>query len=96
VNFGEKLKVLRKGRNLTQQQLANRLNVAKSIISYYESGDRFPSYDVLIKIARIFHVTTDFLLDIEKTRTMDVSDLHDEDIIVLESVANALRQKHTG
>ena len=64
MNFGEKLKMLRTGQNLTQQQLATRLGVAKSVVSYYESGDRFPSYDVLIKIAHIFNVSTDYLLDI--------------------------------
>ncbi len=94
MNFGEKLKTLRKGQKLTQQQLADRLGVAKSIVSYYESGDRFPSYDVLVKIARTFHVTTDFLLDMERTRILDVSDLTEEDINVLEIVANALRNKY--
>lgn len=93
MNFGEKLKTLRKGQKLTQQQLADRLGVAKSVVSYYESGDRFPSYDVLVKIARTFHVTTDFLLDVERTRILDVSDLSEEDITVLETVAEALRKK---
>lgn len=94
MDFGQKLKTLRKGQKLTQQQLATRLGVAKSVVSYYESGDRFPSYDVLVKIARTFHVTTDFLLDIERTRILDVSDLTDDDITVLETVADALRKKN--
>ena len=50
LEFGKKLKELRKANNLTQSQLAERIGLAKSIISYYESGDRWPSYDVLIKI----------------------------------------------
>lgn len=93
MDFGNRLKTLRKNQKMTQQQLAIRLGVAKSIISYYESGDRFPSYDVLTKIARTFHVTTDFLLGLERSRTLDVSDLNDADIAVLETVANALRKK---
>ena len=93
MDFGNRLKTLRKNQKMTQQQLAIRLGVAKSVISYYESGDRFPSYDVLTKIARTFHVTTDFLLGLERTRTLDVSDLNDADIAVLETVANALRKK---
>ena len=64
MDFGTQLRQLRNGQKLTQQQLADRLGVAKSVVSYYESGDRFPSYDVLIKIATTFHVTTDFLLGI--------------------------------
>lgn len=93
LNFGMRLKSLRNSQNLTQQQLANQLGVAKSIVSYYESGDRFPSYDVLVKIAYIFHVTTDYLLGVERSRMLNVSDLSEDDIAVLETVANALRKK---
>lgn len=85
--------MLRNGQKMTQQQLAIRLGVAKSVVSYYESGDRFPSYDVLIKIARTFHVTTDYLLDIERRRVLDVSDLTEEQIAVILTVANALKNK---
>jgi transcriptional regulator with XRE-family HTH domain len=94
VTFGDKLRTLRKGLKLTQQQLAERVGVAKSVVSYYESGDRYPSYDVLIKLARIFHVTTDYLLDVEKKRILDVSDLSEDDINVLLTVADALRNKY--
>lgn len=93
MNFGEKLKQLRNGQKLTQQQLAERIGVAKSVVSYYESGDRYPSYDVLVKIARIFHVTTDYLLDIERNRVIDVSELSEDDIAVVTSVVEALKRK---
>lgn len=93
MNFGEKLKQLRKNQKMTQQQLAERLGVAKSVVSYYESGDRYPSYDVLIKIANTYHVTTDYLLNIERERTLNVSDLSEDDIAVLITVANALKRK---
>lgn len=92
MNFGDKLKTLRTGQKLTQQQLATRIGVAKSVVSYYESGDRFPSYDVLIKIAHTFHTTTDYLLDVNRQRVIDVSDLSEEDIAVVTTVANALRR----
>ena len=93
MNFGEKLKQLRKNQKMTQQQLADRLGVAKSVVSYYESGDRYPSYDVLIKIATTFHVTTDYLFGIEHDRILNVSDLSEDDIAVLVTVADALRRK---
>lgn len=93
MNFGNKLKMLRTGQKLTQQQLATRIGVAKSVVSYYESGDRFPSYDVLVRIAKTFHTTTDYLLDVNRTRVIDVSDLSEEDIAVVTTVADALRSK---
>lgn len=94
MNFGDKLKALRKSQKLTQQQLADRIGVAKSVVSYYESGDRFPSYDVLIKIAHIFHTTTDYLLDIERKRVIDVTELSDEEIAAVTRMIEILKRKN--
>ena len=103
MNFGEKLKALRTSQKMTQQQLADRIGVAKSVVSYYESGDRYPSYDVLVKIAHIFHTTTDYLLDVKKEKVIDVTGHHnhfinyalsDEDIAVVRTVAEALKRKN--
>lgn len=93
MNFGEKLKSLGTSQKLTRQQLADRIGVAKSVVSYYESGARYPSYDVLVEIARIFHTTTDYLLDISKDSIIDVTGLSDEDIAVVRTVAEALKKK---
>ena len=91
VNFGDKLKSLRTAQKMTQQQLGERIGVAKSIVSYYESGDRYPSYDVLVRIAHVFHTTTDYLLDIAKDNVVDVTGLSEEDIAVVRTVAEALK-----
>lgn len=93
MNFGEKLRTLRTGQKLSQRELADRLGVAKSVISYYESGDRYPSYDVLVKMAHLFHVTTDYLLDMDKHRMVDVSKLSEADVDVVISVIRALENK---
>lgn len=94
MNFGDKLKALRTSQKLTQQQLADRIGVAKSVVSYYESGDRYPSYDVLVKIAHVFHTSTDYLLDVKKEKVIDVTGLSDEDIAVVRTVAEALKNKY--
>lgn len=60
VNFGEKIKKLRKEKKLTQKQLADLAGVAISAISAYESGNRYPSYEVLINLSHIFHVSIDY------------------------------------
>ena len=94
--LGEKLKALRTAKKMSQKELAERIGIAKSVISFYESGDRFPSYDVLIKIARIFNVTTDYLLDVERERTVNVSGLSEEDIAAVTTVIDALKRKING
>ena len=92
--FGEKLKKLREDKKLSQIQLAYNLGVSKSTVSCYENGSRYPSYEVLVKIAHTFHVTTDYLLDHDSIRTLDVSDLLDEDIEILKNMADMLRRKN--
>ena len=92
--FSEKLKALRTAKKMSQKDLADKVGVAKSVVSFYESGDRFPSYDVLIKISRIFNVTTDYLLGVERNRMLDVSELSEDDISVVNTVVEALKKKN--
>ncbi len=92
--FGDTLKQLRTSKKMSQKELAERINIAKSVISFYESGDRMPSYEVLIKISRIFNVTTDYLLGIERGRMVDVSGLNENDVAAVTTVIEALKNKN--
>ena len=95
VNFGEILKTLRTNAGMTQTELAKRLGITKSVVSYYELQERTPSPDVLVRLSGIFHVTTDYLLGIEHTKIIDVSDLTDEDIKFLLITIETLRKKNS-
>ncbi|MGO5083523.1 helix-turn-helix domain-containing protein [Oliverpabstia intestinalis] len=92
--MGEKLKSLRIEKNLTQKQVADRIGLAISAVSSYESGTRYPSYDVLVKLARIFHVSTDYLLGITNTRNIDVTGLRDNEIELVSQLVDMLRNKN--
>lgn len=63
MSFPHKLKLLRKEHNMTQKELARRINVARATIAGYETRDRQPSYDKLAAIADVFQVSVDYLLD---------------------------------
>lgn len=91
VDFGNKLKTLRLQNKLTQEQLAKKLGVTKSVISAYEVGSRMPSYDILISIAQIFKVTTDFLLGLEHRFDIDLSGLTDDEISALLNLIKAMK-----
>lgn len=95
VNFGDMLKNLRTNAGMTQTELANRLGITKSVVSYYELQERTPSPDVLIRLAGIFRVTTDYLLGIDHKKMIDVSDLTDEDIKFLLITIETLRKKNS-
>lgn len=92
INFGNKLKLLRLQDNMTQEQLAQKLNLTKSVISAYETGLRLPSYDVLIRIAKIFNVSTDYLLGLEHRQEVDLSGLSQEEINALLNLIKAMKQ----
>ena len=94
VNMGEKLKSLRIEKNLTQKQVADRIGLAISAVSSYESGTRYPSYDVLVKLARIFHVSTDYLLGMTDKRNIDVTGLSDNEIELVSQLVDMLRNKN--
>ena len=94
VDFGNVLKKLRLQERLTQQQLADRLGVTKSVVSYYELQARYPSPEVLVKLAAIFHVTTDYLLGLETREIIDLSGLDDEDIATVKQMVTVLRKKN--
>lgn len=71
--FGERLKALRKARNMTQDELCAKLGVVRKTLSDYENGRRYPkSVEVISKLCEIFNVSKDFLLTDE-----DIFESHD-------------------
>ena len=93
VDFGYNLKELRKKHKMTQKELADKVGVTKSVISYYELQERSPSPDVLIALSRIFHVTTDYLLGIEHKHILDVSDLSPDELSLIEHMLKYFESK---
>ena len=94
VDFGSRLKELRTQAGLTQLQLAQRMGITKSVVSFYELQERTPSPDVLIKLAGIFRVSTDYLLGLDKRETIDISGISKEDVALMRSLAESLRKKN--
>lgn len=66
LNFKENLKKLRKEKNISQEQLAEKLNISRQAISKWESGKAYPDIDNLILLRDIFNVSLDELIVNEK------------------------------
>ncbi len=60
--FGKIIKDLRLEEGISQRELGNRLNVCNQTVSFWENGQREPDLDTLLKIAKYFQVSTDYLL----------------------------------
>lgn len=91
IDLSNKLKALRKKNNFTQESLARELGVTKSVISAYEKGIRMPSYDILVHIAEIFNVSTDYLLGLEKTNIVDLSGLTEREMDAVRALIDAMK-----
>ena len=93
IDFGKRLKTLRVQAGFTQEQLAERTDVSKSIISCYERYQCYPSLEHLVKLSEMFHVSTDYLLGLENN-TIDVSGLDEADIELVRQVVDYFRKKN--
>lgn len=94
VDFGSRIRVLRKRENITQAILAKRLGVTKATVSSYETGARFPSSDILIAMTGIFNVSSDYLLGIEKNYDVDLSGLTEEEADAVKRLIRAIKDKY--
>ena len=65
-NIYMKLKELREENGITQSQIANYLNIKQNTYSQYENEKRQLPIDVLIKLAKYYKVTTDYILGLEE------------------------------
>ena len=76
MHIGEKIKKLRKERNLSQAQVAIKIGTDARRISNYENNINIPTTDLLVKIAEIFNVSMDYLVkaDVENTATTPIRD----------------------
>ena len=62
VTIGERIITLRKTKNWSQDELAKEIDSSRIMIGKYERGDNLPSIEVIIKLAKAFYVSVDFLL----------------------------------
>ena len=65
--LGEKIKELRLSFSLSQVELGNKIGVSKQCISNWENENIVPSIEMLIKLANTFNVSTDYLLELNKS-----------------------------
>lgn len=93
-DFGIILRKLRVSRNMTQSELGALVGLSKAVVSKYENGLGYPTFDVLIRIAEYFGVSTDYMLGVEKTSTIDLSGLTDSQRDLVDRIVNEFRNKN--
>lgn len=91
--LGERIKELRMAMNINQVYLAEQMGVSKQSVSNWENDNILPSVDVLVKLAKFFHVSCDYLLGINSDKVVNVSGLSDEQIAHIVLIVNDLIKK---
>ena len=91
--LNERIRQLRIERNMSQVDLAKRLNVTKQSVSNWENDNIQPSIEMLMKIAQTFSVSTDYILGLDNRRYLEITGLTNEEITHLQSLADDLSKR---
>lgn len=85
MTLGNKIATLRKGLSMTQPMLAEKMNVSQSTVTSWENDRRNVSGDDLVKLAKLFNVSTDYLLgktEIKEPLKTKQAEITDEQVIM--------------
>ena len=89
MEFAEKILTLRKSNDLTQEELAEKLNVSRQSVSKWESGQAVPELEKIVALSSVFNVTTDYLLKPDEIDELSVK----TDILEKQQQQILLREK---
>ena len=84
--LGDVIKKLRVSHNLNQVQLAKSLSVSKQTVSNWENNNILPSIDMLVKLSDFFSVPTDYLLELDSRKFIEVSGLTDTQLAHIQQI----------
>ncbi len=89
--FSERIKELRTSTGMNQVQFGAKINVSKQCVSNWENGNIQPSIDMLLKIAKQFSVSADYLLGLNDVPTINVNGLTKEQILHIRNIIDDLQ-----
>lgn len=78
VTVADRIRYLRDKAGMTQTDLANKLGISRSAVNAWEMYLSSPSINNIVELAKIFHVSTDYILSSSDKLTVDISDLTNE------------------
>jgi len=79
MTISERIIEVRKGEGLNQVEFSKKLGLTKQTVSNYETGARQPGLDIILKIADIFNISTDYLLGKSDYKTFEAQKLSSSD-----------------
>lgn len=92
--IADRIVFLREQNGLTQAALAKRLGITRSSVNAWEMGISVPSTQYIVQIAQLFKISTDYLLGVQGSMTLDVTGLTNDDVQIVYELAQYLRMKN--
>lgn len=89
--ISDRIKEIREAQGMTQAGLASKLGVTRSSVNAWELGISVPSTQYVVELANVLKVSTDYLLCVDKTATISVTGLSEEDTQLVYSLVKHLR-----
>lgn len=93
--IADRIKQLREKQNLTQTELAKMLGITRSSVNAWEMGISVPSTQYIIELSNTFGVSTDYLLCVQHSASIDVSGLSEKDIQLVYQIIHHLKGTHS-
>lgn len=91
--LGQRINELRTATGWSQVQLAERLNISKQTVSNWENENIQPSIEMLVRLSKLFHISTDYLLGLNSTPMINVDGLPVSFIAHLTQIIEDYKQK---
>lgn len=91
----DRIRHLREQHCWTQSELAKMLGITRSSVNAWEMGISVPSTQYIVELSTLFKVSTDYLLGADSTVSVSLNGLSEEDIQLVHSIVNHLRNKNT-
>lgn len=91
----DRIKDLREENRMTQSDLARKLSITRASVNAWEMGISVPSTQYIVELAGIFNVSTDYLLDVTPSASINISGLTEADVRIVYALIEHLRKSHT-
>lgn len=92
--LADKIKVLREREGLTQAELSRQLGLTRSSVNAWEMGLSVPQTQYIVELAKMFKVSTDFLLGMDDTATLNIKGLTEKEVFVLKELIDCFHSRN--
>ena len=93
-SVGDRIRALRENANMTQAQIAKKFKLSRSAVNYWEMGLSVPTTQYILELAKVFNVSTDYILGQNETSTLSVAGLTDEQVTAVAHVIKCFRDSN--